>query len=104
MVIIPFTYADFEKTREKLFTSILGILSEQDRKLLLSKRELKKLQKKVITTGSTIIPTSLFINSNGFAKIEIAVAKGKKYHDKRQDLRQKDDKRDMDRLKKTKYD
>ncbi len=77
---------------------------KRERKLLLTKRELKKIQKKVIASSLTIIPTRLFINNKGLAKLEIAIAKGKKYHDKRQDLRQKDDKRDMDRMKKTKYD
>lgn len=73
---------------------------KRERKLLLNKREIKKLEKKVKTTGLTIIPTRLFINKKGLAKIEIAVAKGKKHHDKREDLKQKADKRDMDRMKK----
>jgi SsrA-binding protein len=74
---------------------------KRERKLLLNKREIKKLERKVKNTGLTIIPTRLFVNNRGLAKIEIAIARGKKHHDKREDLRQKADKRDMDRMKKS---
>ena len=60
-------------------------------------RDRKKLQKKVKDSGVTLIPTLLFISENGFAKLEFAVAKGKKLYDKRDDLKQKDLKRDIDR-------
>ena len=71
-----------------------------DRKLLLNKQEIKKLEKKMNTKGFTIVPLRLFINQKGLAKLDIALAQGKKLHDKRQDLKEKDDKRAMDRIKK----
>ena len=71
-----------------------------ERKLLLNKRELKKLLKEVQTSGLTIIPLRLFINENGFAKMEIALAKGKKLYDKRETMKDRDNKRDLDRIKK----
>jgi SsrA-binding protein len=72
-----------------------------ERKLLLNKRELKKLQKEVSTKGMTIVPLRLFINDNGLAKIEIALAKGKKLYDKRDTIKDRDVKRDLDRIKKS---
>lgn len=69
----------------------------RDRKLLLSKRELGKLQKELKNVGLTIIPTRLFISDKGYAKLNIALAKGKKTFDKRDDIKEKDIKRDMDR-------
>jgi len=69
----------------------------QTRKLLLNKRELKKLQVKVRDKGITIIPTRLFISERGFAKLEIALAQGKKKYDKRNTIKEKDQKREMDR-------
>jgi SsrA-binding protein len=71
--------------------------ARKDRKLLLNRKELKKLEQISKNAGFTIIPTKLFINEKGLAKLVIAVAKGKKAYDKRQSLREKDDKRDMDR-------
>lgn len=71
-----------------------------ERKLLLSKRELKKLHKEVQNSGLTIIPLRLFINEKGFAKLEIALAKGKKLFDKRETIKDRDNKRDLDRIKK----
>jgi SsrA-binding protein len=70
---------------------------KRDRKLLLTRRELKKLQIKVKERGFTIIPTLLFINEKGLAKLTIALAKGKHHYDKRETLKQKDHKREMDR-------
>jgi len=70
------------------------------RKLLLNKKELQRLQKKVKESGLTIIPYKIFMSERGHAKIEIALARGKKSHDKRHSIRERDDKRDMDRLKK----
>lgn len=69
----------------------------RDRKLLLSKRELGKLQKALKNVGLTIIPTRLFISDKGYAKLNFALAKGKKTFDKRDDIKEKDVKRDMDR-------
>lgn len=70
---------------------------KRDRKLLLSKRELKKLKSKLDEKGLTLIPTFLFINAKGLAKIEIALAKGKKLYDKRDTLKQKDTQREIER-------
>jgi SsrA-binding protein len=71
--------------------------ARKDRKLLLNRKELKKIDALAKNTGFTIIPTKLFLNEKGLAKLVIAIAKGKKSYDKRQSLREKDDKRDMDR-------
>lgn len=65
----------------------------RDRKLLLQKRELKKLAAKLKDQGLTIIPTRLFINENGLCKMEIALAKGKKLYDKRESIKERDLKR-----------
>lgn len=72
----------------------------QDRKLLLKKRELKKLDRKATEKGFTIIATRLFINERGLAKLEISLAKGKQEFDKRQVIKKKDLKREMDRIRK----
>ena len=72
-------------------------LAKRDRKLLLTARELKKLNVKVKEKSMTIIPVVLFINDKGLAKLEIAVAKGKHFYDKRNTLKEKDHKREMDR-------
>lgn len=69
----------------------------RDRKLLLNKRELKKLIRGTKETGFTIVPTKLFINEKGLAKLEIGLARGKKTYDKRQSLREKEDKRSIER-------
>ena len=69
----------------------------RERKLLLNKQELQKLQKKLKDVGLTIIPIRLFINNRGIAKLEIALAKGKKLHDKRDSIKDKDVQRDIDR-------
>jgi SsrA-binding protein len=71
-----------------------------ERKLLLNKRELKKLAKEVNTKGLTIVPLRLFINEKGLAKLDIALAKGKKLFDKRDTIKDRDNKRDLDRIKK----
>lgn len=71
------------------------------RKLLLKKIELKKLNREVRNTGLTIVPLKLFINDKGFAKITIALARGKKLFDKRETLKDRDNKRDLDRVKKS---
>lgn len=69
----------------------------RERKLLLQKKELIKLERKTKESGLTIIPLRLFINERGYAKLEIALAKGKKLHDKRDSLKEKDTNREMDR-------
>lgn len=71
-----------------------------ERKLLLNKQELKKLQKEVASSGLTIIPLNLFLNERGLAKLNIALAKGKKLYDKRETIKDRDNKRDLDRIKK----
>ena len=69
----------------------------RERKLLLSRQELNKLQKKVKDQGLTIVPVKLFINDKGFAKLNIALAKGKKLFDKRDDIKKRDIEREMNR-------
>jgi len=73
---------------------------KSERKLLLNRSELKKLEKEVKNTGLTIIPMLLFTNDKGFAKLEIALAKGKKQYDKRESIKDRDNKRDLSRIKK----
>ena len=70
------------------------------RKLLLNKRELKKLEKEVNIKGNSIIPLRLFINEKGLAKLDIALGKGKKLFDKRDTIKDRDNKRNLDRIKK----
>jgi len=72
--------------------------ARRDRKLLLNKKELKKLEKGTKETGYTIVPVRMFINEKGLAKVVVALARGKKQYDKRESLKEKDDKRDMDRM------
>ena len=72
----------------------------RDRKLLLTRRELKKLIRGTKETGFTIVPTKLFINEKGLAKLEIGLARGKKNYDKRESLKEKEDKRNIDRAMK----
>ena len=72
----------------------------RDRKLLLNRIELNKLFKKVKTKGFTIVPVKLYLSDKGKVKIQIALASGKKIHDKREDMKAKDAKREMDRIKK----
>lgn len=89
MHIAPYANASFYQHKPKA-----------DRKLLLNKKEIKKLEKGLTTKGFTIVPIRLFMNDKGLAKLEIALGQGKKLYDKRQDLKEKDDKRAMDRMKK----
>lgn len=72
----------------------------RERKLLLNRTELRKLNRAIQQKGLTIVALNLFINPKGLAKVDIGLARGKKAHDKREDLRQKDAKREMDRLRK----
>ena len=71
----------------------------RERKLLLKKTELRKLKTRSEEKGLTIVPTRLFINDRGFAKLEIALARGKKLHDKRDSIKEKDVKRELQRIK-----
>jgi SsrA-binding protein len=73
---------------------------KNERKLLLNRSELKKLEKEVKNSGLTIIPLVLYTNDNGVAKMQIALCKGKKEHDKRDSIRDRDNKRDLSRVKK----
>ena len=73
--------------------------TKRERKLLLNRHELDKLKKKLKDQGLTIVPLRLFITEKGWAKLEIAIAKGKKLHDKRDSLKEKDTQRDIDRAK-----
>jgi SsrA-binding protein len=72
----------------------------RERKLLLNKKELYKLERKTKESGLTIVPLRMFINDRGLAKLEIGLAKGKKQHDKRETLKTKDTKRELDRVRK----
>lgn len=74
--------------------------AKRDRKLLLTKREIHKLQEATKQVGFTIVPTLVFIDAKGRAKVDIALAKGKKEYDKRQTLKEKEDRREMDRAMK----
>lgn len=74
---------------------------KSERKLLLNRRELNKLEKEVKNTGLTIVPLLLFTNDKGFAKLEIALARGKKLYDKRETLKDRDNKRNLSRIKKS---
>jgi SsrA-binding protein len=73
--------------------------AQRERKLLLKKSELSKLEAKIAEKGLTLIPTRLFINERGLAKMEIALGKGKKLFDKRQSIKDRDVKRELDRFK-----
>lgn len=83
---------------EYFYGSYNNHAARRDRKLLLSKKELRKLERSTREPGFTIVPTRLYINERGLAKLVIALAKGKKQYDKREALREKDDKRMMDRM------
>lgn len=82
---------------EYFFGTYNNHVPKRDRKLLLTKRELRKISRLTKETGFTIVPTKLFINEKGLAKLDIAVAKGKKTYDKRETLKEREDKREIDR-------
>ena len=86
MNITPYFYGSFTNHEAK-----------RDRKLLLKKREIRRLEEETKSVGVTIVPTLLFIDQNGRAKVNIALARGKKEYDKRQTLKEKEDRREMDR-------
>ena len=82
--------------------NIFNVDPRRTRKLLLHKKEIKKLEKEIMQEGLTIVPLQLYFNTSK-AKLEIAVAKGKKNYDKRQSLKEKDMKRDIDKALKNAY-
>jgi len=73
------------------------ITPTRDRKLLLNKKEIEKLEKAMKNKGLTIVPLKVYIAASGYAKVKISLARGKKQHDKRHDLKEKQDKRAIDR-------
>ena len=83
---------------EYFYGSYNNHTARRERKLLLTKKELDKLKRGSLDPGFTLIPVRLFINEKGLAKVVVALAKGKKQYDKRQSLKEKDDKRDMARM------
>ena len=85
---------------EYSYGSYLNHTPKRLRKLLLNKKEIKTIADALQDVGVTIVPLKLFVNPKGWAKIDIALARGKKLHDKRHDLKAKDDKRQMDRAMK----
>lgn len=85
---------------EYRFGSYANHEAKRDRKLLLQRKEIRKLEKATKDTGKTIIPLVLFINEKGLAKVEIALCQGKHTYDKRQSLREADDKREMAQMRK----
>ncbi|MCG7281046.1 SsrA-binding protein SmpB [Chryseobacterium taklimakanense] len=74
--------------------------TKRERKLLLHKKELQKFQKKLKDAGNTIIPLKLYINEKGYAKLQIALARGKKLFDKRESIKDRENKRTLDRIRK----
>ena len=85
---------------EYLYGTYYNHKTKSERKLLLNKKELKKLNKDSENKGLTIVPLRLFTNEKGLAKLEIALCRGKKNYDKRESLKEQDTKRDLDRIKK----
>lgn len=85
---------------EYLYGTYNNHKAKSERKLLLNKRELKKLEKEVQNQGLTIVPLRLYTNEKGLAKLEIALCRGKKNYDKRETIKDRDTKRDLDRIKK----
>lgn len=86
MNVSPYFYGSFSNHEAK-----------RDRKLLLTRREIHKLEEATKQVGFTIVPTLVFIDDNGRAKVDVALARGKKEFDKRQTLKEKEDRREMDR-------
>lgn len=86
--------------QEYSYATVFNHRPKSERKLLLNKRELKRLQREVQNKGLTIVPLKLFLTENGWAKLDIALCKGKKRYDKREIIKDRDNKRSLDRLKK----
>ena len=89
MSVSPYFYGSYNNHEQK-----------RDRKLLLTRREINRLESATKQTGYTIVPTLIFIDQNGRAKVDLALCKGKKAYDKRQTLKDKEDRREMDRVMK----
>lgn len=85
---------------EYFFGSYNNHTTRRDRKLLLNRKEIVKLEQQLKNPGHTIVPIQLYINENGYAKVDIALAKGKKSFDKRATMKDKDDRREMERATK----
>ncbi|MEZ4853921.1 SsrA-binding protein SmpB [Flavobacterium sp.] len=85
---------------EYLYGNHYNHRAKSERKLLLNKKELRKLEKDSQNKGLTIIPLRLFTNEKGLAKLDIALCRGKKNYDKRETMKDRDNKRDLDRIKK----
>ena len=85
---------------EYFYGSYNNHIPRRDRKLLLNRKELNKISRQTKETGFTIVPVQLYLDEKGLAKLEIAIAKGKKRYDKRETLKTKDDRRQMDRAMK----
>lgn len=85
---------------EYLYGTHYNHKTKSERKLLLNKKELKKLNKDSENKGLTIVPLRLYTNEKGLAKLDIALCRGKKNYDKRESLKEQDTKRDLDRIKK----
>ena len=83
---------------EYFYGSFNNHVARRDRKLLLSKKEIAKIEKESSDSGFTIVPLRIFISEKGFAKIVIGIGKGKKSYDKRQTIKEREDKRNIDRL------
>ena len=82
---------------EYRFGSYLNHPAKRDRELLLTRKELRKLQNKIKERGLTIIPVMLYVNPSGLAKLQISLARGKKFFDKRDSIKEKDSRRDLER-------
>ncbi|MBD5357167.1 MAG: SsrA-binding protein SmpB [Bacteroides sp.] len=83
---------------EYFYGSYNNHVARRDRKLLLNKKEITKLSKDALDTGFTIVPLRIFINDKGLAKIVIGIGKGKKQYDKRQSIKEREDRRNIDRM------
>ena len=101
-IVIENSYCNFINNELYVFNIIFGNLYAEKKssskiKLLLNKFELKKIQSETNQVGSTLIPTKIFINDNGIAKIEISIAKGKKLYDKRNTIKERENKINLKR-------
>lgn len=85
---------------EYFYGSYNNHIARRDRKLLLSKKEIAKIEKSIADPGFTLIPLKIFINERGYAKLMIGIARGKKQYDKRQSIKEREDKRMLDRMMK----
>ena len=83
---------------EYFYGSYNNHVARRDRKLLLNRKEIQKLQKASEDPGYTIVPMKVFINDRGLAKMQIGVGRGKKQYDKRQSIREREDRRAIDRM------